>query len=55
MFQLLHLRERAALYCKCAINIHEGIYMHSQATLLVFISHVAHSRSYGGSPQRDIR
>ena len=48
-------RERAALYCKCAINIHEGIYMHSPATLLVFISHVAHSKSYGGSPRRDIR
>lgn len=36
MFELLHLRVRAALYCKCAISIHEGIYMQSQATLPVF-------------------
>lgn len=47
MFELLHLLQRAALYCKCAISIHEGIYMHSQATLLVFIPHIAHSKSYG--------
>lgn len=53
MFRLLHLLERAALYCKCAISIHEGIYMHSQAALLVFISHVAHSKSYGVLPSYD--
>lgn len=28
MLELLHLLECAALYCKCAISIHEGIYMH---------------------------
>lgn len=50
MFGLLHLLERTALYCKCAISIHEGIYMHSQATLLVFISH---SESYGILPSYD--
>lgn len=55
MLELLHLLERTALYCKCAISIHEGIYMHFQATLSVFISHVAHGRTYGipsynGSP-----
>lgn len=53
MFELLHLLERTALYCKCAISIHEGIYMHSQATLLVFISRVAHSKSYGILPSYD--
>lgn len=50
MFELLHLLERAALYCKYAISIHEGIYMHSQATLLVFISNIALSKSYGIHP-----
>lgn len=47
MLELLHLCERASLYCKCAISIHEGIYMHSRAALLVFVSHVAHRKSYG--------
>lgn len=35
----------AALYCKCSISIHEGIYMHSQATLLVFIPYNAQRSS----------
>lgn len=47
MLELLHLCERASLYCKCAISIHEGVYMHSQAALLVSVSHVAHDKSYG--------
>lgn len=46
MLKLLHRLERAALYFKCAISIHEGIYMHSQAQLLVFISYNA-QQSYG--------
>lgn len=33
MLELLHLLERTALYCKCAISIHEGIYMHFQADI----------------------
>lgn len=37
--ELLHLLERSALCYKCAISIHEGIYMHSQTTLTVLISH----------------
>lgn len=45
--ELLHLLECTALYCKCAISIHEGIYMHSQVMLLVFILHIAHRKSYG--------
>lgn len=53
MLELLHLLESAALYCKCAISIHEGIYMHSQAMLPVFISCGAHCESYGVPPSSD--
>lgn len=50
VLELLHLLECAALYYKCAISIHEGIYMHSQAMLPEFISHAAHSKSCYMSP-----
>ncbi len=43
MLELFHLRELTALYCKCAISIHEGIYMHSQVTLPVFIIDTLHT------------
>lgn len=46
MFGLLHLRQGDTLYCKCTISIHEGIYMHSRATLPVFILHVPRGKSY---------
>lgn len=46
MFGLLHLRQGDTLYCKCAISIHEGIYMHSRATLPAFMSHVPRGKSY---------
>lgn len=41
MLELLHHLGNTALYCKCAISIHEGIYMHSPAILLVFITYTA--------------
>lgn len=44
---LLHL-ESAALYCKCAINIHEGIYMHFEATQPGI--YIAQTKKYGSLP-----
>lgn len=41
MLELLHLLERTALYCKCAISIHEGIYMHFQADIFYHILRTA--------------